>query len=173
MHFIDYLLHVLNFFYWIFKATISIIVEFIIPAILYALPVIVKIVSQLISIILQIFFLYISPCLIRTVAGLTYVFTQSLSGINYIFVKMIELNINLELVYGIVFGSLLILVFYFRVTGQAWRFFKKCGFVFGLYACFVVKFFRAIFICMKFVYNKVLKSKDSNAGHVKSDKKMK
>lgn len=168
MHFIDYLLHVLNLFYWILKTTISIIVEVIIPAIGYILPVIVKIVSQLISIILQIFFLYISPCLIHTVKGLTYIFTHTLSGINYIVVQMIESNINLELVYGIVFGSVLILVFYFRVTGQVWRFLKESAQIVRLNARFVVNIFRAIFICMKYIHGKIMKTKDSNAEHVKS-----
>lgn len=155
MHFIDFLIRMLHSFGWILKNIYLFAVEYVIPALSYIVPILVTLISQLISLAIRIFFLYISPCVVHVVVGITYIFTHTLRGLNKIATKVIESNINLEYVYGIIFGSLMITIFYYRLTGRVWHFMKECGQILTLHVRFIMNISRMLVICMKYVHGKV------------------
>lgn len=69
MHFIDFLLHLICFICWTLKSIYIFSFDYVIPVIGHILPVLTKYLSQLFSLVLRIFFTYISPCIIHVVTG--------------------------------------------------------------------------------------------------------
>lgn len=161
MHFIDYLIRLLHSFVWILKSVYIIAMEYVIPTFCWLLPVLATFISRIISLVLRIFFLYISPCIVHAVATITYIFTHTLSGLNKIASKIIESNINLEYVYGIIFGSLLIAIFYFRLTGGVWKFAQECAQIIMIHVRFVRNIGRMLLISVKYIHGKITHGKNN------------
>lgn len=162
MHFIDYIFHLLYLIFWILKSIISFTVEYILPALSFILPILVKSVSQIVGIVLRIFFLYVSPCVVHTVAGITYIFTRALSALNFFAAKLIESNINLELLYTTIIASTFVAIVYFRLTGRLWRFVEECVLMSTMYIRLVMDVGKVLCVCINYVYDKVTKTTNTS-----------
>lgn len=164
MHFIDYLFHLLYLLFWILKSITAFTYEYVLPAIAFVVPILAKSVSQIAGIVLRIFFLYVSPCVLHTVAGLTYLFTRALGALNAAATKLIESNVNLEVLFTTIIASTLFAIVYFRATGRVWRFVKECILMSELYVRLVLDVGKMLLVCVTYIYGKAARRTSAERG---------
>lgn len=156
MHFIDFLLHIICFICWCLKTIYVFSFEYLIPVIGHILPVLTKRLSQLFSLLLRLFFTYISPCIIQLLTGTTFVFTKVLNGISIATMTIIESDINLEYAHAIIMILILVLITYFHITDKIYRFFYVLYQMISLYLRFMLNVLKVVRFCLNFIYRKVV-----------------
>lgn len=154
MHFIDFLLHLLCFVCWTLKKLYMFSFDYVIPVTGYVLPILIKYLSQLFTLVLRTFFTYVAPCIIQIVNGTTLVFTHILNGFNFIFMAIIESELNLEYAHAVAMICILVAIIYFHVTQRMVSFGRGIFFMLKLYARFVVNVTKILLFIVKFVYVK-------------------
>lgn len=155
MHFLDFLLHLLCFIFWILKTTYIFSFEYIIPIIGFVLPILSKYLSQLFSFVLRVFFTYVSPCLIRTITAITYIFINVLNGIGVICMAIIESEVNLEYAHAIAMLFILVAIIYFHVTEKIVYLVQECYQMIASYVRFMLNLAKMILIFSKYIYDKL------------------
>lgn len=155
MHFVDFLLQLICFICWTLKSIYIFSFDYLIPVIGHILPILTKYLSQLFSLILRIFFTYISPCIIQVVNGTTYVFTKVLNGISVASMKIIDSDVNLEYAHAIVVVSIFVVLVYFHITQKIFRIFYESYQILSLYLRFITNILKMLLVCLRFIYRKV------------------
>lgn len=168
MHFIDFLLHLICFICWVLKSIYVFSFEYLIPVIGHILPILTRYLSQLFSVLIRLFFTYISPCIIEVLKGTTYVFTKVLNGISIASMAIIESDVNLEYAHAIIMISILMLIAYFHITEKLYRFFHVLYQMISLYLRFVLKLLMIVRFCLNFVYRKLAATLISQRNHDKN-----
>lgn len=155
MHFIDFLLQLICLICYALKSVYIFTLDYLIPVIGHILPVLTKYLSQLFSLVLRVFFSYISPCIIQLVNGTTYVFTKVLNGISVASMKIIDSEVNLEYAHAIVMVSILVVLIYFHITQKIFRLFYESYQIGSLYLRFVSNILKMLLVCLCFIYRKL------------------
>lgn len=151
MHFIDFLLHLICFICWTLKTAYIFSIDYLIPIVGHILPVVIKYLSQLFSLLLRIFFTYVSPCIIQLLSATTYICTRLLNGISVASMTIIESDVNLEYAHAILMVSIVVVVMYFHITEKILRFFYGWYQMIAMY----LRFFLNILKFVRFCYRKV------------------
>lgn len=170
MHFIDFLLHLICFLCWALKSIYIFSFDYLIPVIGRILPVLTKLASQLISLLLRVFFTYISPCIIQLLTGTTYVFTKVIEIISVASMNIIDSDVNLEYAHAIIMVSLLVLIIYFHVTEKLFRFVQGWYQMGSLYIRFALNVLMMLRFCFNFIRKKVVAALFLSTHHA-ADKK--
>lgn len=155
MHFIDFLLQLLCFICWTLKNLYIFSFEYVIPVTGYVLPILIKYLSQLFTLVLRTFFTYIAPCIIQIVKGTTYIFTHILNGINFIFMSIVESDLNLEYAHAIAMISILVAIIYFHVTQRMFSFVHGIYEMIMLYVRFVINILKVGLFVVRYIYGKI------------------
>lgn len=152
MHFVDFLLQLLCFICWTLKILYIFSFEYVIPIIGFILPVLVKYLSQFFTLLLRGFFSHIAPFIINVINGTTYVFTHLIDGINFIFVSIVESELNLEYAHAIAMTSILVAIVYFNITGKMLSFIRFFYEMIMLYVRFIINISKVV----TYVYIKIV-----------------
>lgn len=156
MHFIDFLLHLICFICWALKTVYIFSIDYVIPVVFgQIIPVLIKYLSQLFTILLRIFFTYISPCVIQLLNGATYVFTRVLNAISVASMTIIESDVNLEYAHAILMASILVVIVYFHITEKITRFFFGWYQITSLYLRFLLSVLKMLRFCLNFAFQRV------------------
>lgn len=154
MHFIDFLLQLLWFICWTLKYIYIFSFDYLIPVIGHVLPVLTKYLSQFFSLLLRVFFTYVSPCIIEVLTGTTLVCTKVLNGISVASMTIIESDVNLEYAHAVIMISLLVFILYFHITQKIARFFYEWYQMLSLYLRVLLNVMKMLRFCFKFIYRK-------------------
>lgn len=150
MHFVNFLLQLLCFICWTLKILYLFLFEYVIPIIGFILPILVKYLSQLFTLLLRNFFSHIAPFIIQVINGTTYVFTHLLNAINFIFVSIVESNLDLEYAHAIAMTSILVAIIYFNITGKTLSFIRFIYEMIMLYIRFMINISKVLrYICKR------------------------
>lgn len=144
MHFVDFLLQLLCFICWTLKILYIFSFEYVIPIIGFILPVLVKYLSQIFTFFLRIFFSHIAPIIIHVINGTTYVFTHLLNGINFMFVSIVESDLNLEYAHAIAMISIILAIIYFNITGKTLLFIRFIYEMIMFYVRFIINISKVV-----------------------------
>lgn len=155
MHFIDFLLQLICIICYALKTVYIFTLDYLIPVIGHILPVLTKYLSQLFSLVLRVFFTYISPCIIQVINGTTYVFTKVLNGISVASMKIIDSEVNLDYAHAIIMVSILVVLIYFHITQKIFRLFYESYQIASLYLRFVTNILKMLLVCLRFIYRKL------------------
>lgn len=155
MHFIDFLLHLICIICSALKTFYIFSFDYLIPVVGHILPILTKCLSQLMSLLVRIFFTYIAPCIIQVVTGTTYVFTKILNAMSVAAMTIIDSDVNLEYAHAIIMLSVVGIVVYFHITERIFRFFHEWYQILLLYLRFVLNILKLVQFCFKFVYKKI------------------
>lgn len=170
MHFIDFLLQLICFICWALKTIYIFTFDYLIPIIGHVLPVLTKYLSQLFSLLLRIFFTYISPCIIQLLTGITFVFTKVLNGISVVSMAIIESDVNLEYAHAILMVSILMVFIYFHITERIVRFFYGWYQMIALYLRVLLNVMKMLRFCLSFITRKIAAIISPNNGYSDDEK---
>lgn len=173
MHFIDFLLQLVCIICWGLKLIYMFSFDYLIPIIGHILPVFIKYLSQLFSLLLRIFCTYISPCIIQLLMGTTYVFTKCLDAISVATMTIIESDVNLEYAHAIIMVSLLVVFGYFHITQKIARFFYEWYQMTTLYIRVILNLLKMLRFCILFIYRKLAAFVFKNEKQIESKEKIK
>lgn len=154
MHFIDFLLQLICIICWTLKSIYIFGFEYVIPVIGYVLPVLTKYLSQLLSLLIRVFFTYVSPCIIQVLNGTTYVFTKILNGIGIASMKIIESEVNLEYAHAVIVVSVIAFIIYFRIIEKIMRIIQGFNQMILLYIRISLNIGKLLRFCLNFTYRK-------------------
>lgn len=154
MHFIDFLLQLICIICWTLKSIYIFGFEYVIPVIGYVLPVLTKYLSQLLSLLIRVFFTYVSPCIIQVLNGTTYVFTKILNGIGIASMKIIESEVNLEYAHAVIVVSVIAFIIYFRIIEKIMRIIQGFNQMILLYIRILLNIGKLLRFCLNFTYRK-------------------
>lgn len=118
MHFVDFLLHLLCFIIATIRSIYNFCEEFIVPAVVYVLPVLLKCVGHLTTGFLWIFFTYFSPCIIYLLNVIVQLFAHILNGLGYAFLSIMEIDTKFINLPAIFIGLSVIAIIYLRITDK-------------------------------------------------------
>lgn len=156
MHFIDFLLQLLCFIIATIRSIYNFIDEFIVPAVVYVLPVALKCIGHLVTGFLWIFFTYVSPCIIYLLHALVQLFTHGLNGLGYVFLSVSEIDIKYVNVPAVVIGAIVIVIIYFRITDKIITFCRRGWLLAEMNVLFGVHIVRVFLKCLMYVYRRVV-----------------
>lgn len=155
MHFIDFVLYLICLICWTLKSLYTFTFDYIIPVIGHILPLFAKYLSQLFSLLLRAFFMYVAPCIIQVVNGTTYLFTRLLNVISVASMTIIDSDVNLEYAHAVIVLSLIVIIIYFHITQKIFNFFYEWYQITSLYLRFIVNLLKMAHFCVKFISNKI------------------
>lgn len=122
-----------------------------IPIIGIILPVFVKYLSQLFTLLLRRFLSHIAPFIIHVINGTLYVFTHLLNGINFVFVSIVDSDIDLEYAHAIAMTSILVAIIYFNITGKTLSFIRFIHEMIMLYIRFIINISKVV----RYIYTRI------------------
>lgn len=155
MHFIDFVLQLVCFVCWALKLIYIFSFDYVIPVIGHVLPVLTKYLSKLFSLLLRIFFTYISPCITQLLMGTTYVFTRALNAMSGATMTIIDSDVNLEYAHALLMVSLLVVFVYFHISQKIARFCYGWYQMITLYLRVLLNVMKMLRFCFNFIYRKV------------------
>lgn len=156
MHFIDFLLHLLCFIIATVRSIYNFCVEFIVPAVVYVLPVLLKCVGHLITGFLWIYFTYIAPCIIYLLNMVVQIFAHSMNGLGYLFLSIAEFDTKFVNFPAILIGLCFVAVIYFRITGKVYNFCKDGWQLTQMNVRFCLHFTRMLSTFVTYLYRRVV-----------------
>lgn len=154
MHFIDFLLQLVCIICWALKSIYIFGFDYVIPVIGYVLPVLTKYLSQLLSLLIRLFFTYISPCIIQVLTGTTYVLTKILNGIGIASMTIIESEVNLEYAHAVIMVAVVVFIIYFHIIEKISRIFNGLNQMILIYLRLILNVGKLLRFCLNFIYRK-------------------
>lgn len=122
MHFIDFLLQLLCFIITTIRSIYNFCEEFVVPAVVYVLPVLLKCLGHLTTEFLWIFFSYISPCIIYVLNMIVQLFAHAMNGLGYVLLSIMEIDTKFVNFPAVLIGLGAIGIVYFRITDKVYSF---------------------------------------------------
>lgn len=156
MHFIDFLLQLLCFIITTIRSIYHFCVEFIVPAVVYVLPVFLKCLGHLMTGFLWIYFTYIAPCIIYLLNMIVQVFALTMNGLGYLFLSIAEFDTKFVNVPAILIGLSFVAIIYFRITGKVYNFCKDGWQLTQMNVRFCLHLARMLSIFVTYLYRRMV-----------------
>lgn len=156
MHFIDFLLHLLCIIIAAIRSIYKFCEEFIVPAVVYVLPVLLKCLGHLTTGFLWIFFTYFSPCIIHVLNIIVHLFARFMNGIGYMCLSVMEIDTKFVNVPAIVISISAIAIIYFRLTEKVFNFCNDGWQLTQMNVRFFLHFIKMLSKFVTYVYRRIV-----------------
>lgn len=156
MHFIDFLVHLLYFIITTIRSIYNFCEEFVIPAVVYVLPVVLKCLGHLTTGFLLIFFTYISPCIIYLLNVTVQIFTNAMTGLGCVFLSIMEIDTKFVNFPALLICISVIAVIYFRITDKVFQICKDGWQLTQMNVRFCLHFVKMLTNFVTYLYRRVV-----------------
>lgn len=156
MHFIDFLLHLVCFFIAAIRSVYNFCEEFVVPAVVYVLPVVLKCLGHLTTEFLWIFFTYISPCMIHVLNMIVQLFAHTMGGLGYVFLSIMGIDTKFVNVPAILIGASVIAIIYYRITEKVFNFCKDGWQLIQMNLCFCLHIAKVLSKFITYIYRRIV-----------------
>lgn len=156
MHFIDFLLHLLYFIITTIHSIYNFFEEFVIPTVVYVLPVLLKCLAHLTTGFLWLFFTYISPCIIHLLNVIVHIFAHTMTGLGCVFLSIMEIDTKFVNFPAILISISVIAVIYFRITDKVFQICKDGWQLTQMNVRFCLHFVKMLINFVTYLYRRVV-----------------
>lgn len=152
----DFLIELACFIFSIINAIFDLSITYIVPAARFILPILSKYLCLLVSIILRLFFTYVSPCIIRGLNIIILAFFYVLNGIGYLSITILDIETNLIDLRAIILCTIIIAIIYFRISEKLFHFSQEVFHLAAVNGRFIVHLVQMFVSFVTYLYRRTI-----------------